>query len=574
VFTWRGLSAARQTNRVDSAVFLGILVAQFTATEYETRDTFRDLATVAPSIEDLFSTIRERLKHLKARDHEERQGLLLAASWILSALNFRLTATTSSLASDTSVLSRYNDFILYNNALSMPEFTYALSDDFKPRASRSDLVMSATLRLFGQLAALLRLLKSLDPKFTCPWDKEKHFALVSKCLSRKDDVVLEQVPTAIRLSIPMLTPPDAEELVQQWLSDLAPENKRPGLSADTRILALGAAFNELSPSNSNPSKDIHYTTLQFLLQRYVHVQTEARIVILESARLILSQFPKLAQVSAERQYHYLAMLATVLLLATHDYTISERGDVGSLVRVAGLAALQEAWSNGLLLDSNKHQQILDTPTTHLDNLHLDAYDADVSRVDHLKASVLRLSLEKLDKVRLTAVECWKSQSVIESVNTKQSHGVVLDDGITYLLNNGGPLPPNALPNHDVFSVAYFHHFLTVLTQTAHEQHDPAPNTIPHHIKLRILEGLCSTAGGASSGASQNLLNARQALHAFLSEPNSSAMVFASLMKDVIEINIQLENDQRLVSILDVLAFTLDMGALQHIATVKAGGKWS
>jgi hypothetical protein len=583
LFTWRGLAAASLANRSDSAVFAGIMVARISNGEIEFHDAFHDLQTVAATVEGLFSNIRRRLSQLKARDHEERQGLLLTASWILSALNCRLLDAVPSAAGGSAILARYNDVLLCNDALSIPEFAYILSDDFNPRAHRCEMVVSATLRLFGQLAEFIRLLQTLEPNFNCHWNKESHFKLLSKCLSRRDDIVLEQVPGAIGLSMPLLPSADAEVLVQQWLVDLLPENKRPGISSNARILALGATFNELRSSASGVKEGTRLTILQFLLDRYLQADTEARIVILQSLKLILCRFSFLtaSDSTLPRRAQDLVIIAVVLLLALHDYTISERGDVGSLVRLAGLAALQEGWSHGLFLQGDMAKTASNTPGL-LGSLQLDTYATDVSLTEHLKASVLRLSLEKLDKVRLAAVECWRnrvadSEPAFHPTNlTLDKHldlsSVITDDDISYLFNQGAPLPPKIPPNYDVSSESYFYHFLALLGRPE----------IEGYIKLRILEGFCSTAGGAGSGASQTLLNARQALHLFLTQSDGrSVMAFVPVLKNVIDINAKLENDQRLVPILEVAAFALDMGLLQSINTAApANGvqgdvpKWS
>lgn len=73
-----------------------------------------------------------------------------------------------------------------------------------------------------------------------------------------------------------------------------------------------------------------------------------------------------------------------LLVSLNDYTITERGDVGSLVRIEALDALKA------LYDSKKPAK----------------YDPELVQKCH--SAVLRLALEKLDKVRLEAAKCLQA----------------------------------------------------------------------------------------------------------------------------------------------------------------------
>ena len=545
LFTWRGVAAASEAGRVDSAVFAGLLVAK--------RVSATDERASYSIAEALMQRIRNRLRDIKPRDQEERQGLLLAVSWVLSALSYNIARTTQA-----SVPIEVVGTLLPRDVLSSPEFAHILDENFKPRTSRAELVISATLRVFGQYAGFINLLRNRQDMWI-NWCPNRHRTILTSCLSRSDEVILEQVPQAVRLSMSMLPTAEAHALVRQWVTDLAPENKKIGVREAARVLALGAAFASLAPEDGGSTQDV---VLAFLLQRYVHVDTDARIVILQSLKLILNEYAANEHEVAGDRERQLSTISTILLLALHDYTISERGDVGSLVRLAGLAALQEAWKNGILLCStNDHNRVTDHEDTgHLASLQLHLYDTKASQADHLRSSVLRLSLEKLDKVRLAAADCWRCQShetqkprSADTGSTRESE--VTDEDTAYLLNHGAPLPPKPVPTHDVCSAAFFYGFLAALMETS----------LDRHIKLRILEGFCSTAGGAGLGASQNLLSAREALLLFLTSPTSKIeqrrLVLGGLLKEVVDINTKTENEQRLVSVLEVIAFIAELGLL-------------
>lgn len=68
----------------------------------------------------------------------------------------------------------------------------------------------------------------------------------------------------------------------------------------------------------------------------------------------------------------------------NDYTINERGDVGSLARVEGLIALSRVWPNRAFTVIASEEVILCT------------------------RDIYRLALEKLDKVRLQAARTLES----------------------------------------------------------------------------------------------------------------------------------------------------------------------
>jgi len=72
----------------------------------------------------------------------------------------------------------------------------------------------------------------------------------------------------------------------------------------------------------------------------------------------------------------------------NDYTINERGDVGSLVRLEALVAMTSVWDKSSI-NGNCHSEAMTACV----------WDA------------FRLALEKLDKVRLQAARCLQASGV-------------------------------------------------------------------------------------------------------------------------------------------------------------------
>ncbi|PNS14677.1 hypothetical protein CAC42_1699 [Sphaceloma murrayae] len=85
----------------------------------------------------------------------------------------------------------------------------------------------------------------------------------------------------------------------------------------------------------------------------------------------------------------ISAIAPALHIGLNDYEVTERGDVGSLARIEALHCMHSIWSLGLIQLNTEEEQLL-------------------------AASVLRLSLEKLDKVRLLAAQAWSARESTDS----------------------------------------------------------------------------------------------------------------------------------------------------------------
>jgi len=75
-----------------------------------------------------------------------------------------------------------------------------------------------------------------------------------------------------------------------------------------------------------------------------------------------------------------------------DYSIDLRGDVGSWVRMECIQTVTNAYNMG------HFKLILDTKSSENDNVHPDSVELQIAQ------KLVRLSVEKLDKVRLRACE--------------------------------------------------------------------------------------------------------------------------------------------------------------------------
>jgi len=163
-------------------------------------------------------------------------------------------------------------------------------------------------------------------------------------------------------------------------------------------------------------------------------------------------------------------------------------------------------------------------------------------IDRTQAAVLRMSLERLDKVRTRAARCWlsgKSAVNFGKFNSK---------------------PPSSKDVIDVSSYDYFRFSLQQLAQT----------NLTKELSQALLEGYSSSAGMGSESVVQA---ARSALYDFLDTVPLDAStelvrfslvdacnIFGDLLKET------LSDDRVLLPLLDVIAFLLDTLVLQRLSS--------
>jgi len=214
-------------------------------------------------------------------------------------------------------------------------------------------------------------------------------------------------------------------------------------------------------------------------------------------------------------------LLETLHFALNDYTINERGDVGSLVRIEGLLAMERVWSKSGAI-------------------------ANIAS-DGLRSctwAVHRLALEKLDKVRLQAARCLASA------------GLDLGSRIENL--------------SDVSSYDYFvcMSILILLAKTPKSSQAIPPVNAPY---ITLLSGFATSAG---TGAESLQQTARPALHDILtalplsppstSTPSNSPSLLGVGAALLALLSDNLTNDRLLHPLLELTGFLLDSNALHPL----------
>ena len=195
-------------------------------------------------------------------------------------------------------------------------------------------------------------------------------------------------------------------------------------------------------------------------------------------------------------------------VALNDYTVTQRGDVGSLVRLEALTTIGTAWSTKAIEGSTYEQQ--------------------------LQEDTLRLSLEKLDKVRGRAAQVFEQGNHQHFEGASKGHV----DGIS--------------------SYTYFSSALHILKSPAAD-----------YLKEAMLLGFISSAGMGSESVVQNsrsaLLDAIDTIPTTSSDDGQahiSLLKLSNCMLDWLKVN--LEEERVLIPLMDVLAFLFDMQVMHRL----------
>ncbi|KAL9088436.1 MAG: hypothetical protein Q9165_006160 [Trypethelium subeluteriae] len=487
---WRGVGSGDTTARSHAARAIGRLSSIYNA--------------------GLLEAMTLSLEAIKPKDFERRHGLLLSLA-ALSDVACERYLEQSSVQDDQDPMMTQNDDLLSLTLKAWAIFSHTaiihLSDrDFGSHALRPELITVAVTTLITCLARATAAL-GLDAQST-PGVNEG-LQLVPLCLNRSDEASLGVTPYMARALMLMLPEDGRLELTESWLAQECKGNSRIALHQSGYVHALGAAFPHI-----DGNKAIQQSIIDMLCRRCGdRVEVEARVVALRSLGWVLlgkGRRSKGAWRTAEPTRGLppgeLGLnIIQAILLGLDDYTINERGDVGSLVRLQALETLEK-----LPRDLGSQPE------------YKNVYES-------ICAASRRLSVEKLDKVRL------KASHVFTAV---QSHSSLLD----------------------LQTVSSYVHFRQVLQNSFW-----GPS---RKIAAAVLEGFVTSAG--SGGSEAIVQSTRAALVDVLnrkwaeSPPSSQAAVLTTcnLFLEVMRQN--LDNERVLAPILDTIGFLFDAGIFQRL----------
>jgi hypothetical protein len=474
---WRGTGSLDTDSRLFAAKALGYL----------------SRTQSAVVVRQMSDQICAQLAKLRSREVEERQGLV---SGLAALVNTAVAMDiTSGAPTTTTAHSAEQPGILH--LWSLLESDLSLDDAaFTSPALRPELTASSICNFVAAMAALANRL---------PRAKELPTAEVSRilnlCLTRHEESVLEAIIIAVPAVLSLLVdrPGDyTDGLVSSWLMKLENEASYGGVRCSGYAVALGAAFSVLTDLTAKDTTDTNATEEQRRIVQLLTFRCTSAVAI-DARTIALRALGVLVKTSHQLDPAVQRQISTALHIALNDYTITERGDVGSLVRLEALETVRLGWLSGAL------------PTT------------DTESYQQLYTNVLRLSLEKLDKVRTRA------SRVLAAYKPQHS-------------------------SEDVSSTAYFAQALQML-------HPPSSPAIQDAICL----GLVTSLGMGSESVVQN---ARAALVAHIDTlPDTSADQYSLLtlmtcITSLLKSNI--ENDRVLIPLLETIAFLFDMQVLQRL----------
>ncbi|KAI9683032.1 MAG: hypothetical protein M1822_006225 [Bathelium mastoideum] len=428
-------------------------------------------------VEGLFKVIAANLEAINQREIERRHGLLLSLSALVDVQHERFVNEAAKhdepdyqASSLQSLTNKTWDLFTNVDAL-------RLSDrDFTSHTSRPELT---TLAIMTLLTSLTQASAALHPSQTSSLDERLKWARL-------------------------------------WLAEERKGSSRMAIRQSGYVLALSAAFPHIDEYPTQKS------IIETLCKRCSSdVEVEARVVALKAIKWVLDgkgrtsqetwrtaeSTPTLPQGELGRQ------VVQAILTGLNDYTINERGDVGSLVRLQALETLDSL-----------PRKIRSDPD--YEGLH-----------EALCAASRRLSVEKLDKVRLKASESFLA------------------------VPRQPPDPPS------LQSISSYDHFRQVIRACFWGQ--------SQKIAASVLEGFVTSAGG---GASENIVqNSRAALFDVLDEiwrdsANASQPTFIAVCTMFVDaLRDNLDNERVLTALLDTLGFLFDAGLLQRLPSAEF--KW-
>lgn len=469
LFGWRGLGSSDVSSRESAARSIANLAA---------------CQPVAGSgNENVLRRVRDTLQQCPLQDVENLHGLTLVAANILKHDASRTLGDqeprNTEMTQMLSLFGRLEDSL----------------KDFHPRMLRSEFPASLARFTTAVCNASLLLVRN-DTSHASAIPFETIDVIVDRLLSRHEEWILQIIPA---LSTTLLQLKRASSMplgcigAQVLVKKVALDGSKSTLHSAGRAIALGALASSFESSGLKGAKAIALVSTLGALMGSMNV--DWRIVGARALQLIVGSVSAAASINAD--------VAELICAAVHrglnDYTIDERGDVGSLVRLQSITCASTILSNS-------------------------AFRSHGELVQALESDVLRLSLEKLDRVRLQAAHC-------RAKHLDLAH----------------------LAMTDIASVSSQEYFGAALL--------PLSTTSPAWMQQALLEGCISCAGGSAESLLQN---SRQVLTYYmegLSIANLEELmsVYSAILKAL------LVETTNLYPALELFAFLLDMQLPQRLS---------
>jgi hypothetical protein len=381
-----------------------------------------------------------------------------------------------------------------------------LQVDFNPRSLKSELPVAIAKLTAGVCRRESGLVgENTNKDFVNFGGMER---VTERLLARHEGSILRVIPDMVKqLSrLRRLTDQSSGCLDNQVLTRaVTADSSKAVLTGAGRAIALGAITLQ---HESGLLGDGASDSIPILCSLVRATSVDWRVIGLRALNLALQDLDSSSRCDTE--------LLTVVTQAVHtgltDYTIDERGDVGSLVRLQGLTCVSRLLSLELLRQDSEHRQLL-------------------------QSDILRLSLEKLDRVRGRAA-LYRQQCLPQEYNV---HDVDNINSKAYLSSALSPIfDPSCQP----------------------------------WARRALLEGAISCAG--ISGESL-LQTSRELIVESLDATDTQHLhlvltTYSELLRDILSSSTP-NSSNLMLPALDLLAFLLDMRIPQKLADTQTGFKW-
>ena len=416
-----------------------------------------------------------------------------------------LTLSLAKLLDQRHAVIRGGDHVKGHNRLSQDidlwrTVTHLLAPmkKFSPRLIRAELP-AATAQLLSVLCRA-EVASSGEQKISAEVSFDALDSLIDQLFTRHEDTIQQQIPSLVQSLLALKRKTNtplgcigAQNLAKQ----VAAESSKSTFNGACRAVALGSLVPLYHNGLVGEKAASVIITLASLTQA---MNVEWRIIGIKALQLAVDGVDDGDNVD----HPILETVMGAVHRGLNDYTIDERGDIGSLVRLRAISCA------GTILSTTAFT----TSPPSLETLHADIY---------------RLSLEKLDRVRLEAAKCRRQ----------------------YLAD--------AVPSTDIATVSSHMYFLQNLR--------PLGIDAPSWKHRALLEGCISCAG---IGAEPLLQASRTALAALLNQIAIDHLselmgLFSNILKSML-----LEN-ANMHPALELLAFLLDMQIPQRL--IDTDFKW-
>jgi hypothetical protein len=479
LIAWRGLRSVDVPAREAAALSLANLVS--------IRDREDGMAIV---VERLLASLEDS----SSSDIETMHGLVCSLSYLLDL-------PIDAAASEThNTLHRRFWLAVQSRGVSRV--------DYNPRSLKSELPV-AMAKLVTSVCRVEagNLEKKENTQDSTVFENMEDF--VHRLLTRHEDPILQVIPNMAKqlVGLQKHSSKSMECISVESLSRaVAADGSKAVLGGSGRAIALGTVALQ---HDDGPRSDATNFAISTIANLVTARNVDWRIVGLRALHLVLENL----DASVKHDLQNMAVIVQAIHAGLTDYTIDERGDIGSLVRLQGLTCVSRLLSTALLTENTEYSELL-------------------------KSDVLRLSLEKLDRVRARAAECRQTRlpayfSVEESSN--------------------------------INSQAYLSSALSPIFK---------PNCPPWALRA-LIEGAISCAG---ISAESLLQTSRQilttSLHsAEIQHVQTLFTVYSEVLRDSVASTTQ-KASVLVLPALDLLAFFLDMRVLQRLADPEtASFKW-